>query len=100
MENSETKETKFVHFQKLIKKVNRLKNNYLELIDENRLLKIQLEEKEQELENQKNYSKKLEIELKVRNLAPQSGVSENQQQYISELLKDIDACLSLLENTE
>ncbi len=96
----ENYETKLVHFQKLIKKVNHLKTNYLELVDENRLLKMKLEEKERELENQKNYSKKLESELKVRNLAPQSGVSENQQQYISELLREIDACLSLLENSE
>lgn len=99
MEDSKNQEVMFFHIESLIKRVNQLRNNYLELIDENRFLKIKLEEKERELENQKNYIKNLENELKNRNLATHSGISESQQLYINELLKEIDACLSLLENT-
>ncbi|GIV43467.1 MAG: hypothetical protein KatS3mg035_0590 [Bacteroidia bacterium] len=99
MENSDNRNIDFHHFQKLIKKVIHLKNSYLELVDENRFLKIQLEERDKELEKKKNYIKNLEEQLEIRNLALKSSISENQQQYINELLKEIDACLRLLENT-
>lgn len=86
-----------IELEKLIKEVKFLKNQYLELLDENRYLKIQLEEKNQEIESLKVVIKNLENQLKIRNLAFQTKDTENQQIYISELLKEIDACLGLLE---
>lgn len=86
-----------IELEKLIKEVKFLKNQYLELLDENRYLKIQLEEKNQEIESLKVVIKNLENQLKIRNLAFQTRDTENQQIYISELLKEIDACLGLLE---
>lgn len=100
MTNQKIIEKKILHFNELIKEANNLKLKYLELIDENRLLKMQLEEKEQALESQKKYIKNLENQLEIRNLATHSGVSDNQQQYIRELLVEIDACLSLLESSQ
>ncbi len=87
----------FLRFEDLIKKVNQLKIKYLELIDENRYLKMLLTEKEKELEKQNNLVKDLENQYKISNLATQTGVSENQRKYIEKLLEEIDACLSLLE---
>jgi hypothetical protein len=97
MENLDDIEEKFAHFRKLINEVNQLKFKYLEVIDENRYLKLKLQEKEIDIENQKIFIKNLENQLKVRNLATETVVSENQQKYISDLLEEIDACLRLLE---
>ncbi len=87
------------HLESLIQEVKQLKIKYLELLDENRYLKIQLEEKEVEIRNQKNFIQNLENQYKVRNLATQTVLSENQQKYIEDLLKEINACLGLLEIT-
>jgi len=97
MENLDDIEEQFAHFHKLINEVNQLKFKYLEVIDENRYLKLKLQEKEIDIENQKIFIKNLENQLKVRNLATETVVSENQQKYISDLLEEIDACLRLLE---
>jgi hypothetical protein len=97
MENLDDIEEQFAHFRKLINEVNQLKFKYLEVIDENRYLKLKLQEKEIDIENQKIFIKNLENQLKVRNLATETVVSENQQKYISDLLEEIDACLRLLE---
>jgi regulator of replication initiation timing len=99
MNSAKSNDPNLSHFKNLILQVKELKSKYLELIDENNYLKLKLQENQKEIENQKKIIENLETQLKVRNLASQTIVSESQAQFIEDLLMDIDACLALLEKT-
>lgn len=86
--------------KKQIAKVLELKKAYLELQEENKYLKLLLNEYEAKYESQKKYIEDLEESIKLHNFATQIECSVEQNKWIDDLLAEIDACLSLLEETD